>query len=134
MLGVLFAGKMYWIWLLLSIMTWTFGFVLLAIRLKWTGSLIYPFANAGAITLLTFSIIFSTLLYNTHNRLSTSACAIIMEDKVDVLSVPGTTGLKLFHLHEGSKGCILSEEGEWTEIRLENGNVGWLPTETIERI
>ncbi len=134
MLGVLFAGKMYGIWLILSLACWTLGFVLLGIRFKWKSSIIYPFANAGAIILITTSIIFSTLLYNTHERISTSACAIVMEDKVDVMSIPGTTGLKLFHLHEGAKGCILSEEGNWTEIRLENGNVGWLLTEAIERI
>ena len=134
MLGVLFSGKMYGIWLVLSLITWSFGFVLLAIRFKWVGSLLYPFANAGAVILIASSLILSTLLYNTHERLSTSACAIIMEDKVDVMSIPGNTGLKLFHLHEGAKGCILSEEGVWTEIRLENGNVGWLPTSAIELI
>ena len=134
MLDVLFAGKMYGIWLILSLICWTLGFALLGIRFKWKTSIIYPFANAGTIILISTSIIFSTLLYNTHERISTSACAIVMEDKVDVMSIPGTTGLKLFHLHEGAKGCILSEEGNWTEIRLENGNVGWLVTEAIERI
>ncbi len=134
MLGVLFAGKMYGIWLILSLSCWTLGFALMGIRFKWKSSIIYPFANAGAIILIAISLIFSTLLYNTNERISTSACAILMEDKVDVMSIPGETGLKLFHLHEGAKGCILSEEGNWTEIRLENGNVGWLQTEAIERI
>lgn len=134
MLGVLLAGKMYGIWQVLSLITWSCGFVLLGIRLKWSNSLIYPFAYAGAIILISFSMIFSTLLYNTHQRISTSECAIIMEDKVDIMSIPGNTGLKLFHLHEGAKGCILSEDGDWTEIKLENGNVGWLPTSALVKI
>jgi len=133
-LGVLFAWKMLGRWLILSLITWTFGFILLAIRFNWKDSLLYPFASAGWVIMICISLVFSTLLYNTIDRVSTSACAVIMEDKVDVMSIPGETGLKLFHLHEGSRGCILSEEGEWTEIRLENGNVGWLPTAAIERI
>ena len=134
LLGVLFAGKMHGIWLVLSLLTWSFGFGLLAIRINWKESILYPFANAGALILIASSLLFSTFLYNTHSRLSTSACAVIMEDKVDIMSVPGNTGLKLFHLHEGSRGCILSTEGDWTEISLDNGSVGWLPTEAIERI
>ena len=134
LLGVLFAGKMHGIWLVLSLLTWSFGFGLLAIRINWKESILYPFANAGALILIASSLLFSTFLYNTHSRLSTSACAVIMEDKVDIMSVPGNTGLKLFHLHEGSRGYILSKEGDWTEISLDNGSVGWLPTEAIERI
>ena len=57
-----------------------------------------------------------------------------MEDKVDIMSIPGSTGLKLFHLHEGAKGCILSEDGDWTEIKLENGNVGWILTSALAKI
>tara|TARA_Y100001954_G_C15809427_1_gene604355 strand:- start:573 stop:3026 length:2454 start_codon:yes stop_codon:yes gene_type:complete len=133
-LGVLFAGKLLGKWLILSLVFWTLGFLLLAIRFIWKNNLLYPFASVGWIIMICISLVFSTLLYNTIDRVSTSACAVIMEDKVDVMSIPGETGLKLFHLHEGSRGCIMSVEGEWTEIRLDNGNVGWLPTAAIERI
>lgn len=134
MLGVLFAGKKFGLWLILSLSTWTFGFILIAIRLKRPNSLLHPFTKSGATILISASLLFTFFLYSTHQRISHSACAVIMEDKVDVMSNPSNSGIKLFHLHEGSRGCIQSEEGDWVEIRLDNGNVGWLPKEAIERI
>ena len=134
MLAVLFAGKLYGVWCLLSLVTWTLGFSLIAIRLKWEDSVVSAFAKPSAAALLVLSIIFSVFFYYTHNRVLSSACGIVMEEKIDVMSTPGNNGVKLFHLHEGAKGCIISEDGEWTEIRLENGNVGWLPTASLKRI
>lgn len=134
MLGVLFAGKKFGLWLILSLSTWTFGFILIAIRLKRPNSLLHPFTKSGATILISASLLFTFFLYSTHQRISHSAWAVIMEDKVDVMSNPSNSGIKLFHLHEGSRGCIQSEEGDWVEIRLDNGNVGWLPKEAIERI
>ena len=134
MLAVLFAGKLYGVWCLLSLVTWTLGFSLIAIRLKWKDSVVSAFAKPSAAALLVLSIIFSVFFYYTHNRVLSSACGIVMEEKIDVMSTPGNNGVKLFHLHEGAKGCIISEDGEWTEIRLENGNVGWLPTASLKRI
>ena len=34
-------------------------------------------------------------------------------------------------LHEGTRMKILSQEGQWSNIQLSNGNEGWLPTEKI---
>ena len=134
MLAVLFAGKLYGVWCLLSLVTWTLGFSLIAIRLKWKDSVVSAFAKPSAAALLVLSIIFSVFFYYTHNRVLSSACGIVMEEKIDIMSTPGNNGVKLFHLHEGAKGCIISEDGEWTEIRLENGNVGRLPTASLKRI
>ena len=57
-----------------------------------------------------------------------------MESRVEVRSMPGELGVSLFQLHEGTKACIQSTQNEWTEVLLENGNVGWLPTSAIEPI
>ena len=131
---VVFAGKMYGVWFLLSLLFWTIGFLLFASGFYWPNNGLKPLSNSGASICIVLSVVFSSLLYSTHKRMSEAECAIVMEDRVDVMSVPGDTGLKLFHLHEGARGCILSEESEWTEIRLENGNVGWLPSSLIEPI
>jgi hypothetical protein len=48
--------------------------------------------------------------------------------------MPGELGVSLFQLHEGTKTCIQSTQDEWTEVLLENGNVGWLPTSALELI
>lgn len=60
--------------------------------------------------------------------------AIIMMPKVDARSAPQGGGTVLFVLHEGTKVQVLQEQAGWTEIRLPNGNVGWLPPDAMERI
>jgi SH3-like domain-containing protein len=37
-------------------------------------------------------------------------------------------------LHEGSKMKIIERVGEWSEIKIANGSVGWLPTEALKNI
>jgi len=40
----------------------------------------------------------------------------------------------LFQLHEGTKVKVKSTLGNWTEIKLGNGNVGWVEQANIEKI
>lgn len=61
--------------------------------------------------------------------------AIIMVPSVTVKSTPNEGGTDLFILHEGHKVNIRdSSMKEWVEIRLEDGNVGWIPLSVIEII
>ena len=61
--------------------------------------------------------------------------AIVTSPTVTVRSTPNESGTELFVLHEGTK--IFVEDNAmkgWKEIRLEDGNKGWVPTESIEVI
>lgn len=60
--------------------------------------------------------------------------AIIMTGVVSVKGSPDKSGTELFQLHEGTKVTIKSNLGMWTEIKLGNGNVGWVEQENIEKI
>ena len=61
--------------------------------------------------------------------------AIVMEPSVTVRSTPSESGTTLFVIHEGKKVKITDNSmNSWKEIELENGEVGWLPTEAIEII
>ena len=132
--AVIFAGNMYPIWLILSLITWTAAFIFIAIRLRWRDHLVMLYARGGAFASFILAILFLSFLYSTNERISKSSCAIIMESRVEVRSMPGELGVSLFQLHEGTKACIQSTQNEWTEVLLENGNVGWLPTSAIEPI
>jgi hypothetical protein len=69
-----------------------------------------------------------------HAEVTDDSEAIIMAAKVDVRSEPRTGTTVLFVLHKGTKVTVLQEENGWTEVRLANGNVGWMPPSTLERI
>ena len=61
--------------------------------------------------------------------------AIVMLPSVTVKSTPDNSGTDLFVLHEGHKVEIKDDSmREWKEIRLEDGNVGWISAKAIEVI
>jgi len=60
--------------------------------------------------------------------------AIIFAPTVTIKSSPDVSGTDLFVLHEGTKVFIKNSLGEWFEIELEDGNVGWIPRKDLERI
>ena len=68
------------------------------------------------------------------SRLVNHSFAIVMQPTVTVKSSPSENGTKLFVIHEGLKVRITDKLGDWVEIRLADGNKGWLLTESIERI
>lgn len=78
------------------------------------------------------SFIFATTeMGNIKNR----DTAIIMSPSVTVKSTPSSSGTDLFIIHEGRKVQILdSSMKEWVEIRLEDGNTGWIPLNVMEII
>ncbi|MDP4210917.1 MAG: tetratricopeptide repeat protein [Bacteroidota bacterium] len=60
--------------------------------------------------------------------------AIIFVPTVTVKSSPADSGTNLFVLHEGSKVEILDQVGEWREIRIADGNRGWIRISNLEII
>ena len=62
-----------------------------------------------------------TLVYDSRR-------AVIFAPQVNGKSSPDASGTDLFVLHEGSVVSIEDNVGEWYEIRLSDGNKGWVPT------
>ena len=68
-----------------------------------------------------------TLVYNNSD-------AIITAPVITGRSTPSESGMSLFVIHEGLKVKTGEEIGGWCEIRLPDGNKGWVPDDTFERI
>jgi len=60
--------------------------------------------------------------------------AVILADKVEVVSAPDAGAQGLFSLHAGVKVQIIDEFEEWDQISLPDGKKGWLPKQTAGRI
>lgn len=52
--------------------------------------------------------------------------AVIFTPTVNVKSSPVTNGTNLFVLHEGTKVQVLDKVGDWSKIKLSDGNQGWV--------
>ena len=84
------------------------------------GLLVSAFANIAA--LVTYSIVTD----NTQ--------AIVMKEEATMMSAPGSS-TALMKIHEGRKVTITDDSIEdWKEIELEDGTIGWVKKNDIERI
>lgn len=84
--------------------------------------------------LIVFSIFSWSFAAKQKSRLVNHSEAIVMQPTVTVKSSPSDKGTNLFVVHEGLKVKITDKLGDWVEIRLADGNKGWLLAESIERI
>lgn len=121
-------------WALLSIAT----FILFLISM-----LFFFFAKTTLFRKLSF--FFSVLLIlvsavsfafsnNQKQKLIKRDRAIIMTPSVTVRSSPDASGTEIFVLHEGTRVEILQTLGDWNEIELQDGSVGWMPVADLEII
>jgi len=60
--------------------------------------------------------------------------AIIFTPTITVKSSPSASSVDLFVLHEGTKVSLLDEVDGWKEIKIANGSVGWMPSESLRGI
>lgn len=72
--------------------------------------------------------------FSQMNALREHSEAIVFAPSVSMKSSPDVSGTDLVVLHEGTKVAVKSTLGEWSEVELEDGNVGWMPTKDIVKI
>ena len=83
------------------------------------------------LVLTLFTLLFSI---SGYHRMKTLHEAIVFDPTMTVKSSPDEKSVDLFVIHEGTKVQLLDKIGEWYEIRIANGSVGWLPEESLEEI
>ena len=84
---------------------------------------------------LVIIVIASNILgYSQVKALKEHSEAIVFAPSVTMKSSPDASGTDLVVLHEGTKVAVRSTLGDWSEIELEDGNVGWMPTKDIVKI
>jgi len=104
--------------------------VILLIRIRWIRSVSISIAVLALIFTL-FSIIFAkkeSVRYIQHPE------GIIMGYVVHIKSTPNEKGSDLFVIHSGLKVGITDQLNEWVEIRLPNGEKGWVLSNQVEKI
>ncbi len=84
--------------------------------------------------LLVVVVLANIFAANQKQKLVNRTNAIIFSPTVTVKSSPSASGTDLFILHEGTKVGIKSSLGEWNEIELEDGSVGWMPKTSMQTI
>ena len=88
----------------------------------------------AAVSCLVISLTSIALSSKNNSLVNSSRKAVIFSPVVNGKSSPDASGSDLFILHEGSKVSVESRVGEWLEIRLSDGNKGWVPENCLEVI
>ena len=78
--------------------------------------------------LLLFATVITANIFAYHQKyeLDNRRGAIVITPTLTAKSTPDNSGTDLFLLHEGTKVFIRNTVGDWYEISLEDGNIGWI--------
>jgi tetratricopeptide (TPR) repeat protein len=87
-----------------------------------------------ALLLIIISLVSLAMTIRNRRMIYESQKAIIFSPAVNGKSSPDNSGTDLFVLHEGTKVTVEDEVGEWYEVRLTDGNKGWIPANSLEII
>ena len=76
-------------------------------------------------------ILANIFAFNQKSELENRHAAIVFTPSITAKSSPDNSGTDLFQLHEGTKVFIRNSLGDWNEIMLEDGNIGWVNKKDI---
>ncbi|MDA3892999.1 MAG: hypothetical protein PF517_15160 [Salinivirgaceae bacterium] len=113
-------------WAMISMMTFVIGLIAFVIFFMSRLTLIRQFSFWFGILFLVSSIFAFSFSRKQYLLSENEPDAIILTPSVVVKSSPSEGGTDLFLIHEGLKVTVTDKLGEWREIKLSDGNEGWI--------
>jgi tetratricopeptide (TPR) repeat protein len=121
-------------WSLFCIILVALSFTLIAVYIVSQSNTLQKMGFFGGVILAILTIAVFFIAQQKYETTKNSTDAIITTSSVTVTGSPNEKGTKLFILHEGTKVSITDENADWTEIKIANGNVGWIKTDMLSTI
>jgi hypothetical protein len=84
-------------------------------------------SGISAALFLAFAASLGWKIYQQHTRRE----AVVVEQKTDVRSGPGTENVTVFTVHEGLLVRVRGSSGGWFQVSLANGWNGWVPSKSL---
>lgn len=125
-----------------SVHSWALGCILF-LWLSLTGFAVYRYAKKRSFQrngfwgfVISFIIFIITLVsaITRNNYDKNFQFAVVMAPSSIVKSEPNESSTNLFLIHEGLKVQLLESDNNWTEVKMPDGNVGWLKNEDFVRV
>ncbi len=118
-----------WAWL--SIITFIASLLFVFIFFISKSSLVKRLTFFSASLFLVVFIGSMVLGYSALHTKQTKSYAVILDREVKINEEPMFSSKVKFNLHEGTKIGVIESNEAWTNIKLENGNEGWIETKRI---
>lgn len=137
-----FRALRWWIHLLpIRVLTWLVGLTYVSamacvtLWVLWRGSSAGTWAGRTAGALGLVAALFGVNLLSVDLGIGEARRAVVMDEAADVQSAPSEDpSLQVFTVHEGTTVRIDRQSGNWVEIVLDDGKVGWLELGALEEI
>ena len=111
-----------------------FALILFAMYITMRGRAIKQFGFFGGATLFFLSLITFFIAQHKYYHTKYNSYGIITSPSITVTGSPNERGTKLFILHEGTKVNVTQEDTSWAEIKIANGNTGWIKKSELQKI
>lgn len=119
---------------ILTIISSTFSMIFWGIYLMNSRKGIRLFSSWTAGILLLIFILFWLAADSKKSELNNYSAAIVITPTLNVKSSPDESSKDVFVIHEGTKVMLLDTIADWQEIKIANGNIGWIRKSDIEKI
>jgi tetratricopeptide (TPR) repeat protein len=121
-------------WLSISIALFFFIFLFAIIFIISRNISIRRITLWAGLAVVVLTIISFSISYQTYYQFTNKEEAIIFIPTLTVKSSPNPNSVDLFVIHEGTKVSISDAVEGWSEIKIANGSVGWVPTGSFKKI
>jgi len=88
----------------------------------------------AGIVIFVFMLVANLFAFNQKNSRINRNTGIVMAASASIMTSPDANSQELFRLHEGTKVKLNKTDGNWIEIEIANGSVGWTSKENVEVI
>jgi len=121
-------------WASISLVFFALSLILLAVFLFSARYRLKKLMFISSVIIFFISLLSFTLATMNKSLTSNNNEAIVFEPVATGTSSPGSGGNELFVIHEGTRVKIEDKLGEWYEIKLSDGSVGWIPMNFVKKI
>lgn len=122
------------IWAVIAIISFVLFIILFALYLFVNTIWIRKTSFYSSIVIFLLMIIFNIFSFSQKREQIREDFAIIMAGTAAVNASPDDNSNLLFELHEGTKARVKNSDGNWYEIEIDNGSVGWTRKDNVEII
>lgn len=118
-------------WALLSVILFALSLAALFVYNVGRGYRIRKMSFWAGMILLALSLTGLIMMQNRKQNIRQSNSAIIMTPVVNVKSSPDEQGTSVFMLHEGTRVMLMDSVQHWKEVKIPDGNKGWVPDSVL---
>jgi len=121
-------------WALVSLLIFTLSLASFFLYIFSDGYHLKKMAFITGVILVSLSLTGIFLMHKRKQLIMHSDAAIVIAPVVNVKSSPDEQGTSVFVLHEGTRVVLLDSVQQWKEVKIPDGNKGWVQDHNLAKI